>query len=328
MFVRDLVDPSARQPTVTAEECLAVALAAMTWANDGFVFVRDAGNRLVGLLTDGDVRRLTNQGVSLETPVGDVMNKAPLSLGFNATVVEAFSVMTQRTINVLPILAADGTLHHSVTLHQVLSVLSPERIYLTDLADDDDDNHRRHLSRYRFASHFLMKDFRVLDCACGAGYGSRVLAETATSVLGVDRSNEAIEFARLHHGLPTTEFLCRDIGDLDFPKASFDAVVTLETFEHLAPPVAEDLLSRVAEWIKPGGILVLSSPMLRFRDGRPFVTNPYHINELPRAELIATMERHLQGFAIYYFHQKETVFLPLGEEHEGFCIVLARKVAA
>ena len=82
---------------------------------------------------------------------------------------------------------------------------------------------------------------------------------------------------------------------------------------------------RIVRWLKPGGILVCSSPMLRYRNGTPYITNPYHINELPRDELLAMVNGYQEQLEIQFFHQKEETFQPLLDEHTGFCIVIARK---
>ncbi len=56
-----------------------------------------------------------------------------------------------------------------------------------------------HYHRYALASIWCA-DERVLDAACGEGYGSALLAESARSVHGVDLSTAAIEHARRRYG--------------------------------------------------------------------------------------------------------------------------------
>src|SRR5208282_5082698 len=52
-----------------------------------------------------------------------------------------------------------------------------------------------HITRYKFAVPYV-KEKRVLDIACGSGYGSSLLAETAATVNGRDLSPEAIEYCK------------------------------------------------------------------------------------------------------------------------------------
>lgn len=329
MFIEDIARQNKDAPCVRFDARLQDALTVMSRANDGAVFILSAEGRLEGILTDGDVRRAANRGMDLGgTPLSAAMTRNPVAIAAHATVVEAFSTMKRQEISVLPVVDAAGMFLSYVRLHDVAAVLSPERIYPTSLEAGDDENHQKHFARYGFAAGFMLPDFRVLDCACGAGYGARVLAQRAGAVLGVDISEESIAFARLNHALPNIEFRCQGLEELDLPAESLDAVVSLETLEHVDRAACEGYLDNIRRWIKPGGVIVASAPMLRFRDGRPYVTNPYHINELPRAELIEMLRRRLDGFVLHFYHQKIETFLPLTSETEGFCVVVGRKLGA
>jgi 2-polyprenyl-3-methyl-5-hydroxy-6-metoxy-1,4-benzoquinol methylase len=172
----------------------------------------------------------------------------------------------------------------------------------------------------------------VLDCACGSGYGTEILATMAKAkpVIGVDRSAEAIHYAQTNHLHPNVTYAQRELGLMDRRYQWFhaiDVVVTLETLEHLPGPECRAFLTAAARWISPGGLLIASSPMLRYRDGQPYITSPYHINEMPRAELLALFEELLSaaGWVKHYYHQEQESFLPLLDEHTGFCILVARK---
>src|SRR5260370_6945260 len=69
----------------------------------------------------------------------------------------------------------------------------------------DADLLNEHLARYAFAAR-LSRRKQVLDAGCGAGYGSAELARTAAGVLGIDRSPEAIAFARAQYPPPNLRF--------------------------------------------------------------------------------------------------------------------------
>src|SRR5947209_10327949 len=69
----------------------------------------------------------------------------------------------------------------------------------------DVDLLNEHIARYAFAAR-LAHGKRVLDAGCGAGYGSAELAHTAQSVIGMDISAEAVEFARANYRLPNLTF--------------------------------------------------------------------------------------------------------------------------
>ena len=89
-----------------------------------------------------------------------------------------------------------------------------------------------HWHRYAWASR-LVTGMQVLDAACGEGYGTRLLARTAGSVVGVDIDPGAIEHARRRYAGPATRFECADCTRLPLDDDSVDAVVSFETLEHL-----------------------------------------------------------------------------------------------
>ena len=65
----------------------------------------------------------------------------------------------------------------------------------------DIDLLNEHMARYAFAAR-LARGKRALDAGCGAGYGSAELARAALSVVGIDSSPDAIEFARATYPMP------------------------------------------------------------------------------------------------------------------------------
>jgi 2-polyprenyl-3-methyl-5-hydroxy-6-metoxy-1,4-benzoquinol methylase len=77
---------------------------------------------------------------------------------------------------------------------------------------------------------YLPQGGRVLDAACGCGYGSRIIFNAGFSVVGVDRSDEAEEYSHYFDGGKTWDFRRTDLFGIE---GQFDAVVTLETIEHI-----------------------------------------------------------------------------------------------
>lgn len=191
-----------------------------------------------------------------------------------------------------------------------------------------DENLARHLNRYILAGLFLGRGNRILDCACGSGYGAKYLAMQDNEVLGVDLNPDAINFAIKYNHTANTIYKIADISDLSHRENHFDAVVSFETFEHLPNALGESFLKRCANWISPGGLMCVSSPMLRFRDGRPYVTNPFHINELPRQDLISTWTSIFDGWKTHFYWQNGTRIEPLGDQETGFLLAFFKKPEA
>jgi len=145
-----------------------------------------------------------------------------------------------------------------------------------------------HWHRYAFASR-LARGRRVLDAACGEGYGSALLARVAASVLGVDLSTEAVAHAESRYaGTPHLRFEAGDATALDhLPDASFDLIVSFETLEHVT--AQERMLDGFSRLLAPHGLLVLSSPDKRTYSEKAGFRNEFHVRELYREELEAML---------------------------------------
>jgi SAM-dependent methyltransferase len=145
-----------------------------------------------------------------------------------------------------------------------------------------------HRQRYEFFAG-RCRGLRVLDAACGVGYGSRILADSAVaSVLGVDISSEAISFARDQFAHPAVEYLQGDVRKLTAIQRDFDAVVSFETIEHLADP--EDLIREAQSVLVPGGLFICSTPNRDF-SGKGNGQNPYHLCEWSYGEFASSFSR-------------------------------------
>ena len=144
-----------------------------------------------------------------------------------------------------------------------------------------------HWHRYHFAARWA-RGKRVLDVACGEGYGSALLARHAAHVTGVDVSPDAIAHAgREYAKLGNARFVRASCTAMPLLDASIDLAVSFETLEHIAGQ--EAFLDELARVLTPGGLLVLSCPnKLEYPDRRSF-SNEFHVKELYREELAALL---------------------------------------
>jgi ubiquinone/menaquinone biosynthesis C-methylase UbiE len=142
-----------------------------------------------------------------------------------------------------------------------------------------------HLERYRFATSRIGTGATVLDAACGSGYGSGILAQRARRVVAVDLSSEALAYAREHYQLPNIEFARADLSEpIGLPDGSCDAIVSFETIEHV--PNQRVMLSEFHRILKPGGMLIISSPDRDIITGRAHEINEFHVAELSKLEFV------------------------------------------
>jgi SAM-dependent methyltransferase len=154
-----------------------------------------------------------------------------------------------------------------------------------------------HWHRYVFA-RAVARGKRVLDAACGEGYGSAVLADVAASVVGIDIAPQAIAHAQSRYGTRANlRFHQGDCTMLDVSPGSFDVVVSFETLEHVA---AQDrLIAGFARALTEDGILIVSSPDRRTYSDVSGFRNEFHVRELYRDELLALLQPHFAHLRLY-----------------------------
>ncbi len=129
---------------------------------------------------------------------------------------------------------------------------------------------------------------RVLDAACGEGYGSWLLAGAAAEVVGVDIDDAAIAHAAGRYaGMPNLRFVAACCDALPLDDASVDRVISFETIEHLSSQAT--MLAEFRRVLAPDGALILSSPNKPVYSGESGYDNHFHVRELDRDELEAML---------------------------------------
>ncbi len=145
------------------------------------------------------------------------------------------------------------------------------------LPDVPEENYwfRRHLAVYEWIAA-RVGGLRAIDMACGEGYGSDVLAHSAASVVGVDANPEAHEHAHLRYRRKNLRF-ARDLVET-FPEPA-DAVVFLQTIEHLKDPAA--VLAHFRSLVGETGVVFVSTPnvLTLAPEGAERSDNPWHVHE-------------------------------------------------
>ncbi len=173
-----------------------------------------------------------------------------------------------------------------------------------------------HLHRY-YAASGCVRGLRVLDIACGEGYGSAILARQALSVVGVDISPEAIAHARATYASTGLRFEVGSCEQIPLGDASVDAVVCYETLEHVA--AHDSLMAEFRRVLVPGGFLVISCPDRIEYSEIPKFHNPFHVRELYLNELRDLLGRHFRKFQIYGQRvQYASVLAPIDELKSPF----------
>ena len=173
------------------------------------------------------------------------------------------------------------------------------------LPDVPEENYwfRRHLVVYEWIAA-QADGRRVVDLACGEGYGSAVLARGGTrSVVGVDANPEAFEHARLKYAAPGLSF---ERTMIELWDGEVDCAVLLQTIEHLQDPDA--MLERLRSLVGPHGVAFVSTPnvLTLAPDGAAKSGNPWHVREYRAEEYRALCERHFGRVALHgLFHARK-----------------------
>ena len=140
---------------------------------------------------------------------------------------------------------------------------------------------RRHEIAYRFAlQHVAGK--RVLEVGCGEGYGTALLATTATDVVGLDYDALTITHAAARY--PQARFVRGNLAALPLPSESVDVVATLQVIEHVWNH--NEFIRECWRVLRPGGLLLVTTPnRLTFSPGQETPVNPFHTKEFTAVEL-------------------------------------------
>jgi SAM-dependent methyltransferase len=185
------------------------------------------------------------------------------------------------------------------------------------LPDVPEENYwfRRHLVVYEWIAA-RAHGRRVVDLACGEGYGSAVLARTAEYVVGVDANPEAHEHARLKYSGPNLSF---ERNMIELWRGDVDCVVFLQTIEHVQSPDA--VLDSIREQVGPNGVAYVSTPnvLTLAPKGAERSGNPWHVREYRPEEYEALCRRHFgQVDMLGLFHARRLRAHQWAIEHAGW----------
>jgi 2-polyprenyl-3-methyl-5-hydroxy-6-metoxy-1,4-benzoquinol methylase len=191
------------------------------------------------------------------------------------------------------------------------------------LPDVPEENYwyRRHLVVYEWIAQ-RVHGRRVVDLACGEGYGSAVLGRTAASVIGVDANPEAFEHARIKYSGANARFE-RDM--IEAWTGDVDCVVFLQTIEHVQDPDA--VLARLAAMVGPDGVAYVSTPnvLTLAPKGEERSGNPWHVREYRPEQFSALCAGHFARVDMLgLFHARKLRLHQLAIERAGWDAVHKR----
>jgi 2-polyprenyl-3-methyl-5-hydroxy-6-metoxy-1,4-benzoquinol methylase len=131
---------------------------------------------------------------------------------------------------------------------------------------------------------------KLLDVGCGSGWATLAMSKLAggMAVTGTDLAVEPM--LELQRREPSVEWIGGDFGELTFPRAPYDGVVSMETIAHV--PDQRAFAEKIAQLTRPGGCIVLTTQNPSVWGRASWVDpNPGHKRDWPtRARLVEAFE--------------------------------------
>ncbi|WP_369753175.1 class I SAM-dependent methyltransferase [Flavobacterium sp. WC2409] len=119
---------------------------------------------------------------------------------------------------------------------------------------------KSHFKRYEFAKKIITEDSICGDFACGTGYGSVLISDKASKVIGADIDEEVITAIKERYKEKTNiTFLNENLLNLKFDEL-LDTIISFETIEHFTEEDIKLLLKIFAKFLKENGQLIFSTP--------------------------------------------------------------------
>ncbi len=176
-----------------------------------------------------------------------------------------------------------------------------------------------HIARYHFSVNEVTG--RVLDIACGVGYGSFLIAKyckkSVPQVVGIDCDPATIHYANRTYNHPRCTYYVDDAlrPDLADTYGQFDSIMSFETLEHLNDDRA--FLHNLKTLLKPGGKLIVSTPL---GAGRAYPSKQdFHKFQLTEEEFIDLF----QDFSLVSFYQQHGLVFRPYEKGQKYPIMIA-----
>lgn len=174
-----------------------------------------------------------------------------------------------------------------------------------------------HLQRYRAVSKFISNKI-VLDAACGDGYGSNILSETAAQVTGFDISPDAICLARMKYKASNLKYEVASIESLPVEDNSVDVIISFETIEHVPEEIQEKFLKEIKRVLKKDGVLIISTPDKKYHTDIPNQINEFHIKEFYENEFYMFLKSYFSSIDFYYQGLKNYLTISQKKKWESY----------
>ncbi len=181
---------------------------------------------------------------------------------------------------------------HSPALH--VKHCHPERLVPDELSRFGKQLYNDHAARYNFAKKYI-KNKKVLDIACGSGYGSLLMMNAKPyAITAVDNSKDAVSYAKERYPHKKITYKTGDAIKIPLKDKSVDVVVSFETIEHVKN--YRRFIKEIQRVLKENGILILSTPNKNLGTEE---TNPFHFKEFYLDEFKELLNVEFEDVRLY-----------------------------
>lgn len=158
-----------------------------------------------------------------------------------------------------------------------------------------DETATEHLHRYGFSLNYC-RDKTVVDIACGEGYGSHILSSVAFNVTGIDIDADVVAYASKKYRKNNLRYLQGSAARIPLDDHVADVVVSFETIEH--HDQHEQMLSEIKRILKPGGLLIISTPDRKYYSDERNFKNQFHVKELTHDEFASLLRNYFGNISM------------------------------
>ncbi len=166
-----------------------------------------------------------------------------------------------------------------------------------------------HLQRYIFALKYCVGK-KILDVACGSGYGVSLISSVAKYVEGIDIDRKTIEWAKVNnHFYSPVKFKISNI-EKNKIDGQYNCIISFETIEHLKNP--EFLLNNIKNSLNDYGVLIFSIPV-----DEPY--NKFHKRSYTWQSINNLIKIFFSPHIEWYSQTIEGIFK--GKKRNAFCVI-------
>lgn len=161
----------------------------------------------------------------------------------------------------------------------------------------------RHLAAYAILAEGSVRNKKVLEIGCGAGYGSNYLSKSASNIVALDISKEGVSPYWRKYSKDNLSFMLGNGTKLPFKAGTFDVVISFQVIEHIQPKFVLNYLSDIKRVLRREGIFLVSTPNSRIRllpfqkPWNPTHKKEYNDNELKK--LLGNVFEEVKVYGLY-----------------------------